>query len=64
MSASYVYTLYFFRYLLFVLFIFRDCTLHDALQVLEDNEDLNPLQIFIEPPDPAIQTDEDSAEED
>lgn len=43
---------------------FRDCTLHDALAALEDDEDLEPSCIFIEPPDPAMHTDEDSADED
>ncbi|KOB76726.1 putative MAFF protein, partial [Operophtera brumata] len=32
----------------------RDCTLHEALVVLEDDEDLDPLSVFIEPPEPTI----------
>ncbi|CAG5053547.1 unnamed protein product [Parnassius apollo] len=40
------------------------CALHDAHAALEDDEDLEPSCIFIEPPDPVMHTDEDSADED
>jgi hypothetical protein len=40
------------------------CSVHEALAILEDNEDLEPEKKYIEPPDPAIASDEDSDEED
>lgn len=46
------------------IFFYRDCTLHEALAVLEENEDLEPRMLYIEPPDPAVRSDEDSADED
>ncbi|KAI8425185.1 hypothetical protein MSG28_007009, partial [Choristoneura fumiferana] len=40
------------------------CSVHEALAILEDNEDIEAEKIYIEPPDPAIASDEDSGEED
>ncbi|CAG5038849.1 unnamed protein product [Parnassius apollo] len=44
-------------------YVFKDCTLYEAISVLED-EEAEPALIYIEPPDPAALTDEDSADED
>lgn len=40
------------------------CSVHEALAILEDNEDLEPEKNYIEPPDPAVASDEDSGDED
>lgn len=42
----------------------RDCTVQEALAILEEDTDLEPKSIFIEPPQPTIHSDEDSGDED
>ncbi|XP_045767230.1 piggyBac transposable element-derived protein 3-like [Maniola jurtina] len=44
--------------------VFKGCTLHEALAILEEDDELEPQLLYIEPPDPAILFDEDSADED
>lgn len=47
-----------------ICFVCRDCTVHEALTILEEDTDLEPKSIFIEPPQPTIHSDEDSGDED
>ncbi|GBP30848.1 hypothetical protein EVAR_91589_1 [Eumeta japonica] len=42
----------------------RNCTLHEALSILEKDDDMEPQQVFIELPDPTVLSAEDSADED
>ncbi|CAG5017359.1 unnamed protein product [Parnassius apollo] len=44
-------------------YVFKYCTLHETIRVLED-EEAEPALIYIEPPDPAALTDEDSVDKD
>lgn len=45
-------------------FVLFRCNLHEALAILEEEEDLEPRQIFVSPPEPAVHSDEDSGDED
>ncbi|XP_048006923.1 uncharacterized protein LOC125242231 isoform X2 [Leguminivora glycinivorella] len=44
--------------------VFKNCTLHEALAILEEDSDYEVNQIFVEPPEPNIHSDEDSGDED
>lgn len=41
------------------IYVFRDCTLYEALAALEDDENADPDSVYIEPSDPTVVTDED-----
>ncbi|GBP58083.1 hypothetical protein EVAR_39800_1 [Eumeta japonica] len=42
----------------------KNCVLHEALSILKEDDDVELQKIFIEPPDPTVLSDDDSADED